>query len=423
MSDVVISVENLSKLYRLGAIGTSTLREDLSRGWARLRGRPDPTLKVGAAQQPRQEGGVFWALREISFEVNRGEVLGIIGANGAGKSTLLKILSRITAPTSGEAKLKGRIASLLEVGTGFHPDLSGRENIYLNGAILGMSKAEIRRKLGEIVAFSGLDEFIDTPVKRYSSGMYVRLAFAVAAHLDPEILILDEVLAVGDAQFQKKCLGKMGDVAKAGRTVLFVSHNMPAVQRLCTRALLLNDGAIELRGDVSQVTNAYLLRGTAPGLAWQRSTAPREDASFTQLYVADDNLCPRSNITSADHLIVVMHLDVRHAPGDLQLSMSLSNESGEWLFSSAPQDVGIGAPTNAGSYRIVVQCPAGILLPRSYGLRCALWSATEGPIELNDSLRFDVQSCYSFAEQHLSARVGMLAVKCDWQISAEASSN
>ncbi len=243
MSDTVIQVERLSKRYRLGTIGTGTLSHDLNRWWARVRGRPDPAAKIGQGRKADDEDFV-WALRDVSFEVNRGEVLGIIGRNGAGKSTLLKILSRVTAPTAGEVRIRGRIASLLEVGTGFHPELTGRENIFLNGAILGMNKAEILRKFDEIVAFSEVEKFIDTPVKRYSSGMYVRLAFAVAAHLEPEILIVDEVLAVGDAEFQKKCLGKMGEAAGRGRTVLFVSHNMHAISELCTRVILMEGGRI-----------------------------------------------------------------------------------------------------------------------------------------------------------------------------------
>src|ERR1700722_18675097 len=238
MSDIVISAENISKAYRLGQIGGGTLREDFARWWAKMLRRPDPFLKIGEEHHARKMGEQFWALDDVSFEVKKGEVLGIIGRNGAGKSTLLKILSQVTTPTSGQIKIRGRIASLLEVGTGFHPELTGRENIYLNGAILGMTKAEIRKKFDEILAFSGIEEFIDTPVKRYSSGMYVRLAFAVAAHLEPEILILDEVLAVGDAEFQKKCLGKMQDVAaNDGRTVLFVSHNLGAVKALCNTAI------------------------------------------------------------------------------------------------------------------------------------------------------------------------------------------
>ena len=237
----VISIENVSKSYRLGTIGSGTLREDLQSWWHRVRGQPDPNRRLDQAHLAI-EGHTLWALQDVSLAVEQGEVLGIIGRNGAGKSTLLKILSRVTAPTSGRIRVKGRVASLLEVGTGFHPELTGGENVFLNGAILGMTKAEVARKFDEIVAFSEIEDFIDTPVKRYSSGMYVRLAFAVAAHLDPEILVVDEVLAVGDAGFQKRCLGKMGDVAKSGRTVLFVSHNMPSILNLCTRAIWMGNG-------------------------------------------------------------------------------------------------------------------------------------------------------------------------------------
>lgn len=257
MSDTVIQVDNLSKRYRLGLIGTGTLSHDLNRWWARVRGKPDPYLKIGQ-DRTADDSEYMWALRDVSFEVKRGEALGIIGCNGAGKSTLLKILSRVTAPTSGEVLVKGRIASLLEVGTGFHHELTGRENIFLNGAILGMGKEEIRRKFDEIVAFAEIDKFIDTPVKRYSSGMYVRLAFGVAAHLEPEILIVDEVLAVGDAAFQKKCLGKMQDVGKAGRTVLFVSHNMSAIRQLCTSCLWLSGGAKKESGLPAHIIESYL---------------------------------------------------------------------------------------------------------------------------------------------------------------------
>ena len=254
----VISVENISKLYRLGLINTGTLSHDLNRWWARLRGKPDPLLKIGQQDHGNRTGEYIWALRDVSLEVKQGEVLGIIGRNGAGKSTLLKILSQVTAPTSGQVKVKGRIASLLEVGTGFHPELTGRENIFLNGAILGMTKAEIRHKFDEIVAFAEVEKFIDTPVKHYSSGMYVRLAFAVAAHLEPEILLVDEVLAVGDAAFQKKCLGKMGDVAREGRTVLLVSHNMGAVESLCMRGILLDEGQLVFDGERTTAISKYL---------------------------------------------------------------------------------------------------------------------------------------------------------------------
>jgi ABC-type polysaccharide/polyol phosphate transport system ATPase subunit len=260
MSNTIIKVENLGKQYRLGEVGTGTLTQDLNRWWYRVRGKEDPFLKVGETNDRtiKSKSDLVWALKDINFEVKQGEVLGIIGKNGAGKSTLLKILSRVTGPTIGDIKVKGRIASLLEVGTGFHPELTGRENIFLNGAILGMTKQEIKNKFDEIVNFSGVERYIDTPVKRYSSGMYVRLAFAVAAHLEPEILIVDEVLAVGDAEFQKKCLGKMKDVSGQGRTVLFVSHNMAAVKELCTKGLLLKNGIVTKIGTTGEVLREYL---------------------------------------------------------------------------------------------------------------------------------------------------------------------
>jgi lipopolysaccharide transport system ATP-binding protein len=260
MSKTVISVENLTKRYDLGVIGTGTISRDLNRWWAHLRQQPDPYTKIGQEDKLKRCGESILALDDVSFTVQQGETLGIIGKNGAGKSTLLKILSRVTAPTSGVVKIQGRIGSLLEVGTGFHPELTGRENVFLNGAILGMRKEEVQRKFDEIVDFSGVEKFIDTPVKRYSSGMYVRLAFAVAAHLDPEILVVDEVLAVGDAEFQKKCLGKMGEVAEEGRTVLFVSHNMASINSLCGRGLLLIEGKLFLDSTINEVIDKYLTR-------------------------------------------------------------------------------------------------------------------------------------------------------------------
>ena len=257
----VIKVENLSKQYRLGEIGTGSLSHDVNRWWHRVRGRENPYLKIGETndRSTKGESEYVWSLKDINFEVEQGDAVGIIGRNGAGKSTLLKILSRVTGPTTGSVKVKGRIASLLEVGTGFHPELSGRDNIFLNGAILGMRKHEIQKKFDEIVDFSGVERYIDTPVKRYSSGMYLRLAFAVAAHLESEILIVDEVLAVGDAEFQKKCLGKMNDVSKGeGRTVLFVSHNMSAVKSLCSKGFILKNGLLQYGGNVNEAIKNYL---------------------------------------------------------------------------------------------------------------------------------------------------------------------
>ncbi|MFT4668548.1 MAG: lipopolysaccharide transport system ATP-binding protein [Ulvibacter sp.] len=275
---IILKAENISKQYRLGLVGTGTLVHDLNRFWYRIRGKEDPYLEVGAVNDRSLKATTdyVWALQDINFEVQQGEVLGIIGKNGAGKSTLLKLLSRVTSPTTGIIKTKGRIASLLEVGTGFHPELTGRENIYLNGAILGMSKAEIASKIDEIVDFSGCEMYIDTPTKRYSSGMTVRLAFAVAAHLEPDILVVDEVLAVGDAEFQKKAIAKMQEISKGqGRTVLFVSHNMASVQNLCTRVMLLDQGTVEIIGPTEEVIQYYLQKFRDSQIA--QDLAERED--------------------------------------------------------------------------------------------------------------------------------------------------
>jgi lipopolysaccharide transport system ATP-binding protein len=292
MSDVVIQVENLSKCYQLGVISHGTLRRDIQSWWAQVRGKPDPNAKIGhIPHHIGQSGERFWALQDVSFDIQQGEVIGIIGKNGAGKSTLLKILSKITTPTGGCVKLKGRVGSLLEVGTGFHQELTGRENVYLNGAILGMSKAEIDKKFDEIVDFSGIEEFIDTPVKHYSSGMHVRLAFAVAAHLEPEILLVDEVLAVGDATFQRKCLGQMENVAKAGRTVLFVSHNMIAIKRLCEKTYLLDQGHIVTSGNTEMVVDAYyrISMGRDSSLV-EEQNVPEGQVKFLNWQVKDSSI-------------------------------------------------------------------------------------------------------------------------------------
>jgi lipopolysaccharide transport system ATP-binding protein len=276
MSNTVIKVENISKEYHLGAISHGTLHRDLQSWSAKLRGKEDPNSKIGSDGYSLREGS-FKALDDVSFQVMQGDVLGIIGRNGAGKSTLLKVISQVTAPSSGTIKVKGRLASLLEVGTGFHPELTGRENIFLNGAILGMAKQEIRRKFDEIVDFAEIEKFIDTPVKRYSSGMYVRLAFAVAAHLETEILLVDEVLAVGDLNFQKKCMGKMSDVSqKEGRTVLFVSHNMASISSLCNRSILIDQGMISLDGKTSDVVLSYYTQGGSNFAHFEASNGEKE---------------------------------------------------------------------------------------------------------------------------------------------------
>ncbi len=348
----IIKVEHIYKQYQLGQVGTGTLVHDLNRWWHKLRGKQDPyevitELNDRAVSGERNE--YVWALNDISFTVRQGEVLGIIGRNGAGKSSLLKILSKVTVPTKGSITLHGRVASLLEVGTGFHPELTGKENIYLNGAILGMTKKEISAKFDEIVAFSGVEKYIDTPVKRYSSGMYVRLAFAVAAHLEPEILIVDEVLAVGDVEFQKKCIGKMKDVAGAGRTVLFVSHNMEAVKNLCSRALLLEHGSIVSEGSPSQVIETYLNnRNKADwGRSYEELEAPGNE--FTRLKsielkpIREDG---KSIITVKSSLEI--NISVWNYVEDLvaNLSLHLYAATGECVFNVItqlpPPTIGVG---------------------------------------------------------------------------------
>ena len=282
MSNTVIEFNNVGKQYILGTIGTGTLSQDLNRWWAGILGKEDPYLKIGETNDRTQKGNssFVWALRDISFKVEQGDVVGIVGKNGAGKSTLLKILSRVTSPTTGDIKIKGRIASLLEVGTGFHPEMTGRENIFMNGSIMGMTKTEIKRKFDEIVDFAGVAKYVDTPVKRYSSGMMVRLGFAIAAHLEPEILVVDEVLAVDDAEFQKKAIGKMQDVSKEkGRTVLFVSHNMAAVRSHCTRGILLKNGMVDYLGTIPDTLDYYLKNDESiqfskivNNIKWQKNT-------------------------------------------------------------------------------------------------------------------------------------------------------
>jgi len=287
---VAIKVENLSKAYQLGEVGTGTISRDLERWFAKIRGKEDPFLKIGEVNDRTTKGttGVVWSLKDINFEIQQGDAVGIIGRNGAGKSTLLKLLSRVTAPTTGKIKVKGRIASLLEVGTGFHPELTGRENIFLNGAILGMRKKEIARKFDEIVDFAGIERYIDTPVKRYSSGMYVRLAFAVAAYLESEILIVDEVLAVGDAEFQKKCLGKIGEVSKGeGRTVLFVSHNMVSIQQLCLFSILMSNGQLLAQGNTKHILREYLHRGVTRNAVYEGPADSEKKIWFKKIFISD----------------------------------------------------------------------------------------------------------------------------------------
>lgn len=319
---LALKAENISKQYRLGQVGTGTLSHDLNRFWHQIRGKEDPYLKIGEANDRASRGNsdYVWSLQDINFEIEQGDAVGIIGRNGAGKSTLLKLLSKVTKPTTGKIFTNGRIASLLEVGTGFHPEMTGRENIYLNGAILGMTRREINRKFDEIVDFSGVERYVDTPVKRYSSGMYVRLAFAVAAHLESEILIVDEVLAVGDAEFQKKCLGKMGDVSKGeGRTVLFVSHNIAAVKTLCNTGIYLKNGILEYQGEIESTISNYLTdtAGNVDDPIKQRTDKTgNKKVEVVDVIFQNRLQQPTSEILSGDSLTIVFKIE-NHANIDL----------------------------------------------------------------------------------------------------------
>ncbi len=334
---VILKATNISKQYRLGLVGTGTISHDLNRWWHRVRGKEDPYLKIGAVndRSAKADSDYVWALQDINFEVQKGEVLGIIGKNGAGKSTLLKILSRVTGPTTGDIKTKGRIASLLEVGTGFHPELTGKENIYLNGAILGMSKAEIKAKEAEIIEFSGCARYVDTPVKRYSSGMRVRLAFAVAAFLEPDILVIDEVLAVGDAEFQKKAIGKMQDISKGdGRTVLFVSHNMAAVKSLCTRAIVLEHGTSVFEGGTDEAVGYYLKgKGDFSNRKQFGELYNNETFQLNQICINNELKTFKDILVENEVIDLITEIDLKtDSPEDYHITYHLYNEMGENMF-------------------------------------------------------------------------------------------
>ena len=411
----VISIEHVSKSYRLGQIGSGTLREDLQSWWHRMRGRPDPNLRVDLAHRV-VEGHTLWALQDVSLTVGQGEVLGIIGRNGAGKSTLLKILSRVTAPTSGRIRVKGRVASLLEVGTGFHPELTGRENVFLNGAILGMTKAEVARKFDEIVAFSEIEPFIDTPVKRYSSGMYVRLAFAVAAHLEPEILVVDEVLAVGDSEFQRKCIAKMGSVARTGRTVLFVSHNMLSIQALCSRAVLLQDGRAVECGPTDGVVARYMqarelgaqARGEAdltdhPGRVANLSV----EKALRRIKMEDAAGQIVDAIPMGGRLRILFDFECSRPVRNPGFGIGVDDHSGTRMFSL--NNYMCPAPDNTFDRlrrgRVCIDIPEVPLLPGRYSLRVALTQDNDQWVDcIDQAVHFDVVAADVFKSGRIPDR-------------------
>jgi len=433
-SSTVISVENLSKCYRLGQISTGTLTNDLKIWWAKRRGKPNPLLKIGQTDHGNRDGEELWALRDVSFTVEQGEVLGIIGRNGAGKSTLLKILSRVTAPTSGMIKVRGRVASLLEVGTGFNLDLTGRENIYLNSAILGMSRKEINRKFDEIVNFAEVEKFIDTPVKRYSSGMYVRLAFAVAAHLDPEILVVDEVLAVGDAAFQKKCLGKMGEVAKGGRTVLFVSHNMQSIEQLCSRGILLSFGRIDcLCTDVRNLVDRYIKSKSfvTQTCCWKNSGCEYENPWFKTLalYISDqDGNIMTMPVRNDTDIWLRVEGKINKLNPSLLIGYSLYDERDRLIYSSWTID---SSEENwpvfkMGSCILATKIPKRTLNEGTYRLELYIQirQAVTSKIIINKpedpiSINFTIQGGLSDSPIWTEKRSGLLAPVLGWSIIEE----
>lgn len=400
MSDIVLSVENLYKQYRLGLVGSGTLKDDLARWWARMRGKEDPLLKIGESNKlDAIEGDYVWALKDINFEVKQGEVLGIVGKNGAGKSTLLKILSKVTGPTKGSIKTKGRVASLLEVGTGFHPELTGRENIFLNGAILGMNKREIRSKLDEIIDFAGVSKYVDTPVKRYSSGMYVRLAFAVAAHLDPEILIVDEVLAVGDAEFQSKAIGKMQDVsAQQGRTVLFVSHNMSMVKSLCKEAILLEHGGIKMKGSANKVVDQYLAMGMEQQgkRTWSIEEAPKiKDLLLLEsLMLLDNDQQVSTAFDVKEDINIAVNYEVLQRSFSFQVHLYVKNQNGTVVFVAIDNlhNPYTKEPTPQGKFTETCTIPANLLNEGIYYVEVLICTNPTGVnyVTYPDALSFSV---------------------------------
>lgn len=395
---IILKAENISKQYRLGLVGTGTMSDDLKRWWFNIRGKEDPFLKIGAIndRSVKTTEDYVWALRDINFEVKTGEVLGIIGKNGAGKTTLLKILSRVTSPTTGSIKTRGRIASLLEVGTGFHGELTGRENIFMNGAVLGMTKNEIKRKLDEIIDFSGCEMYIDTPVKRYSSGMTVRLGFAVAAHLEPEILVVDEVLAVGDAEFQKKAIGKMQDLSIGqGRTVLFVSHNMGSVQSLCTRAILLENGALTFNGSTEETISKYLTgnKESVSDLSNVKDRSGAGNITFTKIKLGNPYL--KTEVFKLGDKIG-FHFDFivnnKMGASKLRILIGVYNERGEGILrfdSDANANFKMDSNQVKGKISCMIEDHLNIM-PGKYSVNFALFNNNEMEDYMADKVIFDV---------------------------------
>ncbi|HEX8377777.1 MAG TPA: ABC transporter ATP-binding protein [Pedobacter sp.] len=417
MSNIAIKAENLSKAYQLGEIGTGTISRDLERWVARLRGKEDPFLRIGETNDRTSKGNsdIVWSLKDINFEIEQGDAVGIIGRNGAGKSTLLKILSKVTSPTTGKITGKGRIASLLEVGTGFHPELTGRENIFLNGAILGMRKAEIKKHFDAIVDFAGIERYIDTPVKRYSSGMYVRLAFAVAAHLESEILIVDEVLAVGDAEFQKKCLGKMGEVSKGeGRTVLFVSHNMSAVKSLCSKGLMLSNGQIALYSDVNQVTNSYFSSSKSESKDYYH----KEGTRVVEIQKINLNSPERTYKIFQEIYLTIEVINKSDDLVDCEFFVLISNSEGIYSYSAFQEDNNQKFKVASGLSHVTFKTN-NTLVPDKYFISAGIFDKSRKFIDwVEYAETFEVESLYS-NQSIYKPRLGLTIPNCVWSYESE----
>ncbi|RLD70524.1 MAG: ABC transporter ATP-binding protein [Bacteroidetes bacterium] len=409
-------------MYRLGVIGTGTLSHDLNRWWHKVRGKEDPYLKIGEANVSgdKSDSGYVWALKDINLEVMPGEVLGIIGKNGAGKSTLLKILSRVTGPTTGSISYRGRMGSLLEVGTGFHPELTGRENIFLNGAILGMTKTEISRKFDEIVDFAGVERYIDTPVKRYSSGMKVRLGFAVAAHLEPEILVVDEVLAVGDAEFQKKAIGKMQDVStKDGRTILFVSHNMAAVKSLCTRGVLLSNGQVEFSGKIEETIHKYIDGVEDINNIYYRSFEKGNEYQINELKlhsigVRSVDKAFGKPIVQDEEMVFEITFD-KNVPDDIVTNLRFKDKNGEYLFvSNSFNKVSNTNKQGLITHKLFVQ--KNFLNSESFSVDLMFIKAKKSILLINDVLFFTVQPKKNTVGSWMGKTKGPLTPDFKWYV-------
>ncbi|MFP5470882.1 MAG: ABC transporter ATP-binding protein [Bacteroidia bacterium] len=417
MSKVRIEVENLSKQYRLGEVGTGTISHDLNRFWYKIRGKEDPYSKIGAINDRASKGQdkYVWALKDIDFKANEGEVLGIIGKNGAGKSTLLKILSRITTPTTGQIKINGRVGALLEVGTGMHPELTGRENIFLNGAILGMTKHEIKSKFDEIIDFSGIAKYVDTPLKRYSSGMRVRLGFAVAAFLEPEILIVDEVLAVGDAEFQKRAIGKMQEVSQGhGRTVLFVSHNMGSMRQLCSKGLVLTNGKISYRGSIDDCIDKYIGFNDAKTSNIYENINHREDSDILSVKIVKGETLS-SVFGFDDKISVLIKLKQSSLHNSAILSLRVKDSLERSVFSTIYNVPSNNLPSEL--YEFIVDFPKAFLVPNNYKLTVSYHIPNIELIRsLENVVNFSIEETGSDYYKFLSRDFGCVFADCEWKV-------